>query len=269
MKTIRVLTVALFMLSGFGFALAQEKITVEGTGDSQQFLHILAQAFEQKHPGKVVEVPNAIGSAGGIKALIEGKCDLAHIARPLKGSEKQFGLASRTFALSPIVFIVSANVQGIENITLDQVTGIFSGKIASWEELGATGGKIYVANRENGDSCRSVLENMFPDLKAAFSSSVGKIIYSTPELIEAVSRHDSVIGYAPMAVTRGAKVRIVAFDGAYPSFENVGKNTYKPVVPLGIAWRNEPLGLAKEFLDFLFSAEAEGMMSENGLIPAQ
>jgi len=267
MKKIMTLAVVLFMFAGF--ALAGEKIVIEGTGDSQQFLHVLAQAFEQKHPGKVVEVPNAIGSAGGIKALIEGKCDLARIARPLKASEKQFGLSSRTFALSPVVFIVSANVQGIENITLDQVTGIFLGKIVSWEELGATGGKIYVANRENGDSCRSVLENMFPDLKTAFSSSVGKIIYSTPELIEVVSRNDSVIGYAPMAMTRGVKVRIVAFDGAYPSLENVKEKAYKAVVPLGIAWRNEPAGLVKEFLDFLFSVEAEGIMSENGLISAE
>lgn len=151
-KGISFLITVILSFGLFTLVLAQEKIVVAGTGDSLQILRLLAGAFESANPGKKIEVPDSIGSSGGIKSLAEGKCDLARAAQPLKLKEMSNNLTYKEFAFSPVVFAVSANVKGFDNLANEQVTGIFSGEINSWDMLGGEKSKIYVAMREEGDS---------------------------------------------------------------------------------------------------------------------
>ncbi|MFH0753684.1 MAG: substrate-binding domain-containing protein [Candidatus Omnitrophota bacterium] len=115
---------------------AQEAIVIAGTGDSQQLLRVLAGEFEKIRPGLQVVIPESIGSSGGVRAVAEGKCDLARVGRPLKEKEKAYNLNYKVFAHSPAVFVASADVSAIDNVTTQQVTDIFSGKITTWKELG-------------------------------------------------------------------------------------------------------------------------------------
>ena len=104
--------------------LAGEKIIIGGTGDSQELLRSLASAFEKSPGGGAIEVPDSIGSGGGIKALIAGKIDLARVARPLKEGEEKLGLVYLSFAMNPVVFVIHPGLTGIDSITTEQIIGI-------------------------------------------------------------------------------------------------------------------------------------------------
>jgi phosphate transport system substrate-binding protein len=258
------LTKASKVISGY----EGRKITIAGTGDSEQLLRVLAKSLEEKLKGCKIEVPDSIGSGGGIKALVAGKVDLARVARPLKMNEEKSGLTYKLFAKSPVVFVINPSVTNIDNITTEQIIGIYSGSIINWQELGIQYGKIYPVTRETGDSSLKIINKNISDFEK-ISTKVAKTIYNTPQTIDALVRHRNTIGFAPMSAVAGTKLRILKVDGIYPSIENVSNGKYRLVVPLGIVYKEEPAGLTRKFIDFLYSDQGQRIIIENGAVPAK
>lgn len=264
------LLILFFILSLPALSLAAEApvtIKICGTGDSQELLRRLARFYEDKHRGIIIEVPNSIGSSGGVKATAAGKCDIGRLARPLKEKEKHYGLNYKLFAHSPVVFLVSKNLRDISNITADQVVGVFSGRITSWQELGGATGKIYVANREKGDSSRSVIEKHIPAFEK-IGHQAGKTIYSTPETIAAVANNDNTIAYAPLSsIGKRTDIHVLSFEGVKPDPATIGNGKYHLASDYGLVWREGIRPQALDFINFLDSAEAVEIISEFGTAP--
>lgn len=247
---------------------AQEHLVICGTGDSQQLLRRLAGVFEENHPGVTVEVPDSIGSSGGVKATAGGRCDLGRIARPLREKEKKYHLDYRLFAYSPVVFLANANLKGkVKGVTASEVIAIFRGEIGQWDELGGPPEKIYVANREPGDSSRTVLEERLPGF-AGIDPSVGRTIYTTPETIDTIAAYANTIGYSSLSAARHRDdVIILDFEGVSPSPGNVLSGAYGLTAPFGLVWAPPPSPLARRFLDFLMQDEAREIISTFGAVP--
>ncbi len=247
---------------------AGHKIVVSGTGDSQELLRKAAKALQDRLGGGEIEVPDSIGSGGGIRAVAAGKIDLARVARPLKESEKKLGLTYKCFAKAPIVFVVHPSVTGVENITSEEITGIYSGKISVWGRLGGKDQKIYAITREAGDSSRTVLNRHLPGFKD-IAKPAAKVIYSTPEAVATLVRHTKTIGFLPMPMVVDTELKVLKVDGVYPSAENVRSGRYNLMISLGIAYKGELTGLAKRFVDFLYSKEGKRLIAEHGAVPEQ
>ena len=212
---------------------AQEKIIIAGTGDSQKLLRDLAARFEQNNPEKKIEVPESIGSTGGIRSTAMGRSDLGRVAGPIREKEKKYGLNYKLFAYSPVVFAVNRSVKEIDNLTFEQVIGIYSGRVNRWEELGGKQGKIYIVNREKGDSSRSSLEKNIPGFKE-IKQLAGEIIYSTPEAVRILTENKNTIGYAPLAMVKGTDLKVLRLNGIEPTQSSVQKRIYKITVSLGL-----------------------------------
>ncbi len=244
-------------------------ITIAGTGDSQHLLRQLAINFQKKHPGTQIVVPNSVGSGGGIKLLLSGRTELARIARPLKPKEQAEGLTSRIFAYSPVVFVANLPTPCVENISEEQFLDILRGKIKNWNQLGeCPDHKIYVANREEGDSSKIILEKHIPALKE-IQQPAGRTIYSTPEAYDTLNRYQYSFGYLPKSQLQNDSLTVLDFDGVPSSAENVLSERYKLAVPLGIVWQKQPTGLTKQFLDYLKSPEAVKLMQKLNTVPAK
>ena len=88
---------------------------------------------------------------------------------------------------------------------------IYSGKIISWDEVAHAqdSGKIYVANRELGDSSRRILEEKVPGFKE-ITNFAGKIIFSTPQMVEIIKTYRQTISYLPLAMaTNESHLRVL------------------------------------------------------------
>lgn len=55
---------ALFIFLSCSIVMAEQQITVCGTGDLQELLSTFAETSEQANPGMKVNVPDSIGSDG-------------------------------------------------------------------------------------------------------------------------------------------------------------------------------------------------------------
>ncbi len=268
MKTVTAtwLLVLAILMAG-SFCAANESVLVCGTGDSQDLLRILARSFEKSHPGIEVEVPDSIGSSGGIRKTAEGQCDLGRVARPLQEKEKKYNLAYRVFAYSPAVLVANANVKDVDSLTIEEITGIFSGTIKRWSELGGHDAPIYIAKREPGDSSRAILESHIPALRK-LQVWAGKTTYSTAEEVETVGRYADTLGFAPLSMAQGRNLRVMKINGIAPTAANVRNGTYRYVLPLALVWKENRSRAAKGFADFLFGPEARQLMLEHGALPA-
>lgn len=238
-----------------------------GTGDSQRLFRRLAEAFEHIHPEIQINVPMSIGSSGGIKAVAAGKCDFGRVARPLNDKEKRYGLYYLAIAQAPVVFVANESVEGITDLSEEEVVGIYSGTITDWQKLGGTAGKIYVANREKGDASRSVIEEKVPAFNE-IESFAGKIIYTTPETIAIIVKHEGTVGYTNLTqIEHHEGLKVFTFADVAPTTDHIQAGRYPLLIPLGLVW-SEGLGSAgREFLKFLSSPEAREVMFEHGTVP--
>ena len=242
-------------------------LVIPGTGDSEVLLRTLAQLYTRNRPGITVEIPESIGSGGGIRSVLSGKNRIARVARPITEKESSQGLTSRIFALAPIVFAVSSGVAGVTNLSLEQILGIYSGTMRQWDELGG-GGKIYVMNREDGDSSRTVLENFLPGFKE-ISAPAGAVVYTTPEAVRILTASPNTIGYLPMPAVAGTGLKVLSVQDIASTAANVRQKKYQLVVPFALVWKDPLPPLAQDFVNFLSTPAAKKLMLENGAIPVE
>jgi phosphate transport system substrate-binding protein len=189
MKKTGLLTALLLMMCNFviGSNESANKICVSGTGDSQYLMQAIAKAFEAKYPGSQIEIPDAVGSSAGIKAVLAGNAEL--------------------FANTPVVFVIIPDTNGIDNITTQQVLDIYSGKIINWKQLNASEGKIYPLGREQGDSAFRILNEKMAGF-ADVNNPKAKIIYLTPEVVTALQEHKQTIAYVPLSAIVNTKLKV-------------------------------------------------------------
>lgn len=269
-RTVTRLLIVSFALFGASAHGIEEKLAgelvIEGTGDSQELLRAMAKRFEEIYPDTTIKVPDSIGSSGGIKAAGTGNADLGRVARQIKEKEKKYGLTYKLFAKSPVVFVVHLSVEGIDNLTFEQIVEIYSGKITNWNQLGSKTHKIYPIGREPGDSCKTLLETHIPGFKE-ITTPAAQIYYTTPEAIEALVEHEYTLGYVPMAMIATTNLQIVKVGGISPSLENMKQGKYPMILPFGIVYKEPLKPLAKAFVNLLFSAEGRQIIGEYGCLP--
>lgn len=143
---------------------AAESITVAGTGASQEILREIAARFMKDNPGITVQIPDSVGSGGGVKAAGQGTADLGRVARNLKEKEKGYGLEYRAFARIPIVFVAHPDVTATD-ITSAQSRDVYAGAITNWEALGGQDLRIRVVSRYEGDTTIKKIRKHIPGWK--------------------------------------------------------------------------------------------------------
>ncbi len=234
-------------------------LTIPGSGDSQQLLRALALEYN-RHSGKgKVVIPDSIGSSGGIREVLEGRAKLARTARPLKEQERE-GLTEIEFATVPLVFVTNASLESLPSLMPAQIVGIYGGEITNWQDVGGPAQKIYVVNREVGDSSLSVLEKELEGF--ADRTHTGVIVYSTPETVATIESNDFTIGYLPMSEVIQRQLNPIAINGVGPEASDYPLRNRFYIVS-----RGEPEGAARDFVEFLFSDVASDIMVGYGVIP--
>lgn len=266
MKNITTLLIMCLLSLSAAVVGAEETLKVFGTGESQEVVRALGRHFETLHPGVKVDVPDSIGSGGGIKALQKGVTDLARTGRPLKDAEKP-GLTEILFGKTPIVFATHPSVTGVKELTTDQIKGIYTGAINNWKEVGGPDAKIYPTSREVGDSGRIVLEASMPGFKDL--KMVSKDFFSSAEAVKGVKDNELTIGYLSLASAQGQGLNILKLDGKDSTPKADGTVDYPYLAPFFLVRNETPIPLASQFIDFVLSPEARAILLANSTIPAQ
>lgn len=112
---------------------AEGKVVVAGSSSVTPVMEKLAESYREVNNKVEIEVQQS-DSTTGMTSAMDGLCDIGMASRELKDSELEAGLTPTVIAQDGIAVIVN-NESGIEELTSDQVKGIYTGEITTWEEL--------------------------------------------------------------------------------------------------------------------------------------
>lgn len=257
------------ILSGCGSSPQQTaglsgSVSTNGSTSMDKVVGILSEQFMNDNPDVTVTY-DATGSGTGIEAVANGTCDIGLASRPLKEEEKAKGLSQTTIALDGIAIIVNENCP-VEDLSVEQIASVFTGKINDWEELGGNG-EIVCIGREAGSGTRDGFESM---TKTTDKCALKQELTSTGAVITAVQNNQNAIGYASLAAAEGqAGIKILAVGGVPCSADNITNGSYAIQRPFNLITRDDGTlsEAAQAFFDYMVSAEAAQLITEAGAVP--
>ena len=106
------------------------KIVIAGSSSVTPVMEKLAEAYKALNPDVAIEV-NQSDSTTGVNMATEGTCDIGMVSRELKDSEN--GVKATGIAQDGIAVIVNPDAS-VDGLTSDQVKGIYTGELITWEE---------------------------------------------------------------------------------------------------------------------------------------
>ena len=239
-----------------------------------------AEAYQEIRPEVRLSVTGG-GSGTGIAALINGTVDIANASRRIKSEEQAEaeanGVIPTEFIIARDAIAVIINRENpVDNLTLQMISDIYSGKINNWSEVGGEDRPIVRLSREtNSGTHVYFLENVlrFGEAQNETLFSVDTLLLPSSEGITAeVRQNPNAIGYDGLGyVTDEVKVVAVGIstDGpfVYPSPETVNSNLYPIARDLYMYTVGEPSAEIKEYLDWILSTQAQEIVNKLGFVP--
>lgn len=267
--TIRSVAWVCFILM-FGAALAHaETLTLGGTGSSGPLLKILFEGFHAQEPDVTLHlIDPPLGSNGALKALEEGRIDIAVAGRPLSPGEiDHFG---RHFDLADTPFVfVSKDESPPGGFTLDELAAIYDGSVRYW----ASGNPIRVLVRRTFESDTLLMKTMSPNLSRAVDIANTRPgmppVVNDLEAVRLLSSTPSSLGPTTLGLlsTLHTKLEVLPLDGVAPTLENLRNGSYPWYKRLTIIMAKSPSPAAKRFAQFLLSDKGRLLMERYDYLP--
>lgn len=257
-------------------ATSGQTITVKGSDTMVVMAQRWAEAYMAKHPGTTIQVTGG-GSGTGISALINGTTDICNASRPMKSGERAklqeryatLGIEIKSAKDGLSVYVHESST--VKEISMEQLRGVYTGKITNWKQLGGSDAKIIVYGRENNSGTYAFFKDNVlggKDFAANVQSMPG-----TASVVNAVSKDPNGIGYGGMAYAKG--IHLVALKknasapAIAPSEETVKNGSYPLSRYLYMYTSKRPSGAVKEYIDWILSPEGQAIAAQTGYFPAR
>lgn len=240
-----------------------------------------AEEYQKLHPEVRISVTGG-GSGTGITALINGSIPLANASRQIKPEELE---TARAAGLDPQEFIIARDAiavivhpdNPINQLTIEQLSAIYTGKINNWSELGGEDRPIVRLSRETNSGTHV----FFLEKVVRMGDSSDKTIFaadtcllpSSEGIISEVRENPNAIGYDGLGyVTEDVKLVAVSSienprEFVMPSVASVSEGTYYISRSLYMYTQKAPTGELKKYLDWLLSADAQQIVANLGFVP--
>jgi len=162
-----------------------------------------AERYQEEHPEVRISVTGG-GSGTGIAALVNGTVDIANASRSIKDEEVADAQAN---GIEPVEFIIARDAiavivnpeNPVDQLTLRQISDIYSGKITNWTEVGGEDRPIVKLSRETNSGTHvyfleTVLRMGSREDKTLFSMDT-LLLPSSEGIIAEVRQNPNAIGY--------------------------------------------------------------------------
>ncbi|TMQ69413.1 MAG: hypothetical protein E6K81_15035 [Candidatus Eisenbacteria bacterium] len=255
-------------------SLTSGRISVVCAPEASALIDHEVAVFDSLYPAARIAVRTG-PSREAIRSLLAAECDLAVLTRELEPEERVAAagggvlLDGYAFAMDALVLVVHPG-NGLENISLDQVKGIYRGEVTGWEVLGGTGGAIEPVIQPPG----SDVTEAFVQRVMGGDAMLAHVVYERSDsgVVSFVSQHPGAIGFVTLAwADRGAKaLRVAALKGLTywrPDPEAVYAREYPVTRRLNLYVRPKGPDLANGLITFITSRDGQALVHEEGLVP--
>lgn len=267
-KVVLLLAVSMLLFVGAHSVFAAQNVVIKGSTTVLPIAQAALEAFMKKNPGVNISLSGG-GSGEGIKALIDKTTDIATSSREIKDKEVELAKSkgvnpvAHTVAIDAIVPIVHPKNK-VNDLSIDQLSQIYQGKITNWKEVGGDDIPIVVVSRDSSSGTfeswgHLVLNNAKVTPKAQMQASNGAVV-------QAVSKNRYAIGYIGLGYINKS-VKPLTVSGVKASAETAIKKEYPIARPLYMYTNGQPVGVVDQFIKFVLSPEGQKLVKKEGFVP--
>lgn len=243
---------------------SKQTVSTDGSTSMEKVMGYLSESYMSDNENVTVTY-NPTGSGAGIQAVAEGRCDIGLASRNLKDEEKA-NLNETVVAIDGIAVIVN-NQNTIDDLTIEQIAGIYKGEITNWKELGGADAPIVLIGREAASGTRDGFESITgtEDL-----CKYSQELTSTGDVVQTVSSNPNAIGYASLASV-GDTVKAVKVEGVTPTTDTIQNGEYKIQRNFVFVTRKDDKlnESAQNFFDFAANGKADDLIVKAGAVPVK
>lgn len=220
---------------------------------------------------------NCSTTHGSYTNLIDGNVDLIVASRNMSRDEKSYAdekgvqLLEHPIGRDAFVFIVNES-NGVNNLSVRQVQGIYTGEIRNWKEVGGADAMInpYIRNANSGS--QEKMETMvmaglamidWPEMEVGGMAGPFYAIYSD----------ENGIAYTPyyyfnIMAREWTYARSLSVDGVAPSQSTINDDTYPYVSEIYAAVRADVdrFSWAYKLFEFLTTEAGQAIVEESGYV---
>ncbi|MGN1002922.1 MAG: substrate-binding domain-containing protein [Oscillospiraceae bacterium] len=211
--------------------------------------------------------------------LKDGLCDILIVGEPNAAvfdemAEAGFAYELETIATDALIFVVNEN-NPVDNLTTEQIRGIYTGQITNWSQVGGPDAEIVPFQRNEGAGSQALMLKLVMGDTPIMEAPTELVASDMGELMQVVKSYDNsanAIGYSvyyyanDMEMAQGLK--IIAVDGVQPSAETIRSgeyphlNAYYSVIPADAA----PDSPNRVLYDWLVSEEGQRLVAMEGYV---
>jgi len=284
----------LLLIGGLVLSACSRPASAQSSADTQKAIENIgsdtivnlalawAEAYQKIRPEVRISVSGG-GSGTGIAALINGTTDIANASRKIKDEEvkdaEKNGIQPHEIQIArdAIGVIVNPN-NPVQELTLQQISDIYSGKITNWREVGGEDRPIVLLSREtNSGTHVYFLEEVVrlgeKNNKTLFSQDT-LLLPSSEGIIAEVRQNPNAIGYDGLGyITPEVKTLAIANkpDSEYvkPGAATVNNGQYPIARSLFMYTNGEPTGDIEDYLDWVLGPDGQKIVGDLGFVPLQ
>src|SRR5690349_24592211 len=239
-----------------------------------------AEKYQAEHPEVRISVTGG-GSGTGIASLLNKTVDIANASRQIKPEEVN---QAKSNGVNPVEHIIARDAiavivnpeNPVSQLTLQQISDIYSGKINNWSEVGGDNRPIVRLSRETNSGTHvyfleTVIRLGNSKDKTLFSMDT-LLLPSSEGIVSEVRQNPNAIGYDGLGyVPKDLKVIAIAKEAGspyvLPSIATVNDKSYPIARDLYMYTNGEPTGIVKNYLDWIISPEAQQIVADLGFVP--
>jgi phosphate transport system substrate-binding protein len=262
-----VILVLACLLAGIGTAFA-ETIVIKGSTTVLPIAQAALEAYMKANPAAKISLSGG-GSGEGIKALIDQSTDIATSSREIKEGEialaksKGVNPTAAVVAIDAIVPIVNPKNR-VKNLTIDQLSQIYQGKITNWKEVGGEDLQIVAVSRDSSSGTFESWSELV--LNKAKVTPRAQMQASSGAIVQAVSKNRYALGYIGLGYV-DKTVKAVTVSGVPASATTAIAKTYPIARPLYMYTNGEPKGETAKFIAFVLGPEGQKIVAKEGFVP--
>ncbi len=214
---------------------------------------------------------------GGYKLLAERNEDIFIGVYPSERQIKDAEEKGTTFKYTPIgseafVFFVHKD-NPVDNLTTEQIQGIYAGEITNWKQVGGRDEEIVAFQRNEGSGSQSMLERFMGDkpIMEAPTELKNDLMSGIIERVSNYRNKTNSIGfsfrYYVEGIIKNPDIKMVSIDGAAPTAENIKNGSYSVVTPIyAVTYEEQTNENVDKLLDWILSDEGQYIIEETGYV---
>jgi phosphate transport system substrate-binding protein len=245
-----------------------DNIVIKGSTTVLPLAQTALEAYMKANPGVNISLSGG-GSGEGIKALLDKSTDIANSSREIKDKEielaksKGVNPVETIVAIDAIVPIVNPKNK-VKNLSVDQLSQIYQGKIKNWKEVGGDDLQIVVVSRDSSSGTFEAWAEMI--LHKAKVTPKAQMQASNGAIVQTVSKNKYAIGYIGLGYINKA-ISPLTVNNVQATAKTAISKEYPVARPLYMYTNGQPAGETAKFIKFVLSPAGQKLVAKAGFVP--